>query len=535
LFVFVRFTFHFSLFTAFMAKALMIQGTGSGAGKSLIAAAFCRIFRDMGLKVAPFKAQNMALNSYITVEGGEIGRAQALQAEAAGAEPSVDMNPVLLKASGEIGSQVVIQGRVHSTMKARQYYAFRKEAWEAVRTSYARLSRKYDVIVLEGAGSPAEINLMDVDIVNMAMARHAKAPVLLVGDIDKGGVFASLYGTIKLLGRDKRYIKAFVINKFRGDAGILRPGLDMIREKTGVPVAGVLPYIHDLGLPEEDGMALYNKSYVGAYGNTPMQKTLRIVVVRLQYISNFTDFDPFYHEPDVEIIYSAHPSDIENADLVVIPGTKNTVRDLLFLRERGLDASVKNACRKGIMIMGMCGGYQMLGGKIFDPYGVESGHPEIEGIGLLDIETTFGKEKRTCRVEAEIAGPGEGRSGIDRKKTGSDSILKGYEIHMGESTGDIGLFRLKRLGPDPEHGTRDPGAVFDGSQKGNCWGTYLHGIFDNDHFRRDLLNELRARKGLAPLESSCSYADIRDKAIDRLADVVRTNVDMDFIKGMLGL
>ncbi len=524
----MRFTFHFLLFTVFMAKALMIQGTGSGAGKSLIAAAFCRIFRDMGLKVAPFKAQNMALNSYITVEGGEIGRAQALQAEAAGVEPSVDMNPVLLKASGEMGSQVVIQGRVHSTMKARQYYAFRKEAWEAVRKSYARLSRRYDMIVLEGAGSPAEINLMDVDIVNMAMARHAKAPVLLVGDIDKGGVFASLYGTVKLVGRDSRRIKAFVINKFRGDASILRPGLDMIREKTGVPVAGVLPYIHDLGLPEEDGMALYSRSYVRAYNDTPLQKAIKIVIVRLQYISNFTDFDPFYHEPDVEIIYSAHASDIENADLVIIPGTKNTVKDLLLLRELALDASIRNAYRKGVVIMGMCGGYQMLGRKIFDPCGIESSHPAIDGIGLLDIETAFGREKRACRVEAEMAGTGDRGPGTGGKKIGSSSILKGYEIHMGTSTGDVGLFRVRRPGPDPE-------PVFDGSQNGNCWGTYLHGVFDNDLFRRDILNELRAGKGLAPLEPVCSYADIRDKAIDRLAGVVRTNIDMDFIRGILDL
>jgi adenosylcobyric acid synthase len=514
-----------------MAKALMIQGTGSGAGKSLLAAAFCRIFRDMGLKVAPFKAQNMALNSYITIEGGEIGRAQALQAEAAGIEPSVEMNPVLLKASGEIGSQVVLQGKVHSTMKARQYYAFRKEAWEAVRTSYAKLSRSCEMIVIEGAGSPAEINLMDVDIVNMAMARHAKSPVLLVGDIDKGGVFASLYGTVKLLGRDSRRIKAFVINKFRGDAAILKPGLDMISRKTGVPVVGVLPYVHDLGLPEEDGLALSRGGFT-----PPVQgsggKAIKIVIARLQYISNFTDFDPFYHEPDVEILYSAHASDIENADLIIIPGTKNTVKDLLLLRERSLDASIRSAYGKGIMIMGMCGGYQMLGRKIFDPHSIESSYSEIEGIGLLDIETTFGKGKRTCRVEAEVV---RGEELGVRSKITNAHALKGYEIHMGESTGDIGLFKIKRTPSDPSSLTPHSSQVLDGSQKGNCWGTYLHGIFDNDHFRRDILNGLRTRKGLAPLEHACSYADIRDKAIDRLADVVRTNIDMDFIREMLEL
>ncbi len=513
----------------------MIQGTGSGAGKSLIAAAFCRIFRDMGLKVAPFKSQNMALNSHITVEGGEMGRAQALQAEAAGIEPSVDMNPVLLKASGEMGSQVVLQGKVHSMMRAREYYAFRKEAWEAVRKSYARLSRKYDMIVIEGAGSPAEINLMDVDIVNMSVAKHAKAPVLLVGDIDKGGVFASLYGTVRLLGRDSRFIKAFVINKFRGDVEILRPGLEMIREKTGKPVIGVLPFVQNLGLPEEDGMALsQNVKYRRQSGSG----AVRIVVVRLKYIANFTDFDPFYHEPDVEILFSTHASDIENADLVIIPGTKNTVKDLLLLKEIGLDSSIRNSHKKGVMIMGMCGGYQMLGRKIYDPYGVESDIGEIEGMGLLDIETTFGHEKRTCRVEAELTGIGDWGSGIDRENTNPrpltlNATIKGYEIHMGDSSGDIGMFSVRRLSAGPK--SKKDGPVLDGSQKGNCWGTYLHGLFDNDLFRRDLINILRMRKGLSPLEACCCYSDVKEKALDRLADVVRENIDMDFIREMLAL
>jgi len=518
-----------------MAKAMMIQGTGSGAGKSLLTAAFCRIFRDMGLKVAPFKSQNMALNSHITIEGGEIGRAQALQSEAARIEPSVDMNPILLKASGEMGSQVILQGKVHSMMRAREYYAFRKEAWEVVKKSYARLSRKYDMIVIEGAGSPAEINLMDVDIVNMSVAKHAKAPVLLVGDIDKGGVFASLYGTVKLLGRDSRFIKAFVINKFRGDVEILRPGLEMIREKTGIPVIGVLPFVQNLGLPEEDGMALsQNVKYRRQSGSG----AVRIVVVRLKYIANFTDFDPFYHEPDVEILFSTHAADIENADLVIIPGTKNTVKDLLLLKDIGLDSSISNAHKKGVMIMGMCGGYQMLGRKIYDPLGVESDLGEIEGIGLLDIETTFGHEKRTCMVEAELTGIGDWGSGIDRENANPSPLtpnatIKGYEIHMGDSSGDIGMFSVRRLLAEPKSKKDEP--VLDGSQKGNCWGTYIHGLFDNDLFRRDLINILRMRKGLLPLEACCCYSDVKEKAMDRLADVVRENIDMDFIREMLAL
>jgi len=509
-----------------LAKTLMIQGTGSGAGKSLIVAALCRIFRDMGINTAPFKAQNMALNSYITIDGGEIGRAQALQAEAARIEPTIDMNPVLLKASGDMGSQVIIQGKVHSTMKAKEYYAFKKTAWEAVKESFERLSQKYEFIIMEGAGSPAEINLMDVDIVNMSMSKHAKAPVILVGDIDKGGVFASLYGTIKLLGRDSRYIKAFIINKFRGDIGILSPGLEMIKDRTGKPVIGVLPYIKDIGLPEEDGLALQKIS------NFKFQisnhERIKIVIVKLQYISNFTDFDPFLYEPDVELVYSDNPADIENADIVIIPGTKNTVKDLLFLKERHLNESIMRAYAKGVQIIGMCGGYQMLGKKIYDPYGVESSHKEIEGIGLLNIETVFEKTKVTYQTEVEIVRGSElGVQNSDNRK------LKSYEIHMGTSKGDIGLFKIRRLSThSPIHPcTHSP--VFDGSKNNNCWGTYLHGIFENDPFRRGIINNVRKNKNLPPLDLTVRYSEIKDMAIDNLAYVVKENIDMDFIKRLV--
>jgi adenosylcobyric acid synthase len=504
-----------------MVKALMVQGTGSGAGKSLIAAALLRILRDRGLNVAPFKAQNMALNSYVTLEGGEIGRAQALQAEAAGIEPSVHMNPVLLKASGEMGSQVILQGKVHSTMKAQEYYAFRKEAWQTARDSFSRLSKAHDLLVIEGAGSPAEINLMEVDIVNMAVARHARAPVILVGDIDKGGVFASLYGTVKLVGRDRRFIKAFVINKFRGDVEILRPGLEMIRKKTGIPVIGVLPYIFDIGLPEEDGLALsQSPKYRSEFAPAP----IRIVVVRLKYISNFTDFDPFYYEPDVEIRFSASGPDIENADLVIVPGTKNTVKDLAYLKGLGLDGSVRKARERGAMIMGMCGGYQMLGRKIYDPDGIESSFPETDGLSLLDVDTVFGPGKRTRRVEATPVGTGWGQNG--------GHPLKAYEIHMGESMGEIGLFRVNGLSGEADTRGKKEEYV-DGARKDNCWGTYLHGIFDNDSFRRDMINSLRVRKGLEPTGCCADYAAIRGKAMDNLADIVRENMDMGFIEEIL--
>ena len=523
-----------------MSKSLMIQGTGSGAGKSLLVAALCRIFKKSGLNVAPFKAQNMALNSYITLEGGEIGRAQALQAEAAKIEPTVDMNPILLKASGEAGSQVIIHGKVHSTMKAREYYAFKKEAWKAVTKSFNRLSKKHELIIMEGAGSPAEINLMDVDIVNMSIAKHAKAPVILVGDIDKGGVFASLYGTVKLLGKDSRHIKAYVINKFRGDLSILKPGLEMISDKTGKPVIGVLPYISNIGLPEEDGFFF---EQFKPFKQFEQFKQIKIVVVRLQYISNFTDFDPFMHEPDVEIVYSRNPAEIENADMVIIPGSKNTVKDLMFLKESHLDESIKQAFSKGIQIMGMCGGYQMLGKKIYDPHGIESPHKEVDGLGLLNIETTFEKEKTTCQVEAELIQPMQdtGYTIQDKIKHASCIMhhaslpLKGYEIHMGTSRGDIGLFKVKRLSLDSTFNIQHSTLINDGSINGNCWGTYIHGIFENDSFRREIINSIREQKGLSPVKSAIKYSEMKEKAINNLADIVKQNLDIDFINRIIGL
>ncbi len=523
-----------------MAKSLMIQGTGSGAGKSLIVAGLCRIFRDMGINVAPFKAQNMALNSFITKEGGEIGRAQALQAEAAGVEPSTDMNPILLKASGEAGCQVVVNGRVHSNMKAAEYYSFKKKAWMAVTQAYERLSKKHDLIVIEGAGSPAEINLSDDEIVNMRVARYTNAPVILVGDIDKGGVFASIYGTVGLLDGDADCIKAYIINKFRGDRAILDPGLQMIHDRTGRPVIGVIPYVRDIGLHEEDGLSLE-----GSQGSSPVLNTgqgfkgskIKIVVVRLRYISNFTDFDPFLYEPDVELVYSLWEGDIENADLVIIPGSKNTVKDLLFLRENGIEESIKRAVKKGIQLIGICGGYQMLGKKIYDPYGVESNHKEVNGFELLDTETTLEKIKITSQVEAELVKSSEFGVWSEMK------LLKGYKIHMGVSRGDIGLFKLKRISinselltPRPrsaQRGGPNSGLILDGSAKGNVWGTYIHGIFDNDRFRRGLINSLRIRKGLMPIEEIVDYSRLRDDALNKWAKILKENIDMKFIEGLL--
>ncbi|RJQ15049.1 MAG: cobyric acid synthase [Nitrospiraceae bacterium] len=531
-----------------MAKALMIQGTGSGAGKSVIVAGLCRIFKNMGIRVAPFKAQNMALNSFITKEGGEIGRAQAFQAEAAGVEPSNDMNPVLLKATGEAGCQVVLNGKAHATMKAQEYYDIKDKVWDVITAAYDRLSKQYDLIVIEGAGSPAEINLMKEDVVNMRMARYANAPVILVGDIDRGGVFASFYGTVELLKTpfvraentplaplhrgeltDADYIKAFIVNKFRGDINILRPGLRMIENKTGKPVIGVLNYQKDMDLDEEDGLSLERirrgvSRYALAHNN------IKIVVLRLKYISNFTDFAPFHHEPDVELKYSMWEDDIMSADMIIIPGSKNTVSDLLLLRESGMEECVKAAARKGTPLAGICGGYQMLGKKIFDPHGVESDLEEVDGMGLLDTVTTLNKTKITCQVEAELVKSLE--SGV---KSYGNKFLRGYEIHVGETSGDTGLFKLKRFFSNSQLSTLDSELVLDGSSKGNVWGTYIHGVFDNDDFRTALLNSFRKGKSLPAQQAGFNYQAARDEAINKWADILKSSVDVCFTLRQVGM
>jgi adenosylcobyric acid synthase len=479
----------------------------------------CRLFNEAGVKVAPFKAQNMALNSFITREGGEIGRAQALQAEAARVEPTVDMNPVLLKTAGDQGTQVILHGQVWRVMTAKEYYAARETAWQAVEESWGRLACAYDLVVMEGAGSPAEINLRDVDIVNMAAARLARASVLLVGDIDRGGVFASLYGTMKLLGREGRRIKGFVINKFRGDRDILAPGITMMEQLTGRPVLGVLPYVRNLGLSEEDSLALGYRHEAAAGRGT---ETLRVVVVRLPFIANFTDFDPLAHEPDVELVFSTNPADILNADLLFLPGTKKTMADLAFLRKNSLDAVILQAHARGVPLVGICGGLQMMGEKILDPDQVEDRVPEMAGLGLLKITSVFSPTKTTCQDEGQVLDP----AWFGLKK-GTDLSLRGYEIHKGYSIGDAGLFQIRRL-PSGE-------MVTDGFKGEHCWGTYLHGIWENDAFRRGILNAARAKKGLAPLAATGSYAAVREEALRRLAIMVKENLAFDDIRRMVGL
>lgn len=498
----------------------MLQGTGSHVGKSVLTAAVCRILRDMGYSVAPFKSQNMALNSFVTAGGGEIGVAQAHQAAAAGIKPTVDMNPVLLKPTGDKTSQVIIHGRVHGVMSAVEYHRFKKKAREFVLESYRRLSAAYDIIVIEGAGSPAEINLRENDIANMGMAELADSPVVIVGDIDRGGVFASLVGTMELLTLEERArVKGFIINKFRGDASLLTPAVDFLAGRTGVAVLGVVPYIDSLFLPAEDGVELDGRAHRASGGSS-----LKVVVIRLPRISNFTDIDPLKCEPGVEVRFTTDPGDIPGADLVIIPGSKNTLEDLRWLHDTGLGAAVSEFSAAGGMVAGLCGGFQMLGSSVADPCGVESRVSSAEGLGLLDIETVLGVEKKTFQVQASAALPG----------TDGVASVEGYEIHMGESTGRVRPFARITARNGAKTEVAD-GAV---SADGSVWGTYIHGIFDNDSFRRAFVSALRVRKGAGPdtgsYEGAAGFRELREASINRVAELVRSSLDMDELLRIIG-
>ena len=488
-----------------MAKAIMIQGVASGAGKSLIAAGLCRVFHQDGYLTAPFKSQNMALNSYITSDGLEMGRAQVMQAEAAGIEPSALMNPILLKPTGDMESQVIVNGRVFGTMPAREYYKRKKELISEVEKAYTELDGKMERIVLEGAGSPAEINLKKDDFVNMGMAKLAKAPVLLVGDIDRGGVFASLYGTVSLLEPEERkLVRGLIINKFRGDPALLKPGLKQLETLTGIPVVGVLPYL-DVDLEDEDSLAprLENKKQVGI---------LDIAVIRLPHISNFTDFYILEQAEGVGVRYVSRPEDLGNPDLVILPGTKNTMGDLFWLRQNGMETAVKQLAGKQTPLIGICGGYQMLGISLSDPEGVEGGG-EAAGMNLLPVKTIFGRKKTRTRTTAEVAAVSGAFAELSGKR------LEGYEIHMGQTVRESGSY-FSRL----ENGRAD-GAVC-----ANVLGSYLHGLFDSSEFTGALFKLLLKRKGLS--EESLKAADYRsykERQYNLLAQAVRQNFDMKTI------
>ena len=459
-----------------MAKVIMVQGTMSNAGKSLVAAGLCRVFRQDGYRVAPFKSQNMALNSYITKEGLEMGRAQVVQAEAAGIEPQVCMNPILLKPTNDIGSQVIVNGEVLGNMPAREYFKYKTKLIPDIMKAYRKLEEQADIIVVEGAGSPAEINLRDNDIVNMGLAEMLDAPVILVGDIDRGGVFAQLLGTIMLVSDDERArIKGLVINKFRGDKTILDPGVEMLTERAEIPVVGVLPYIR-VSIDDEDSLS-------GRL--TSSQKgIINIVVIRLPRLSNFTDFSAFEQVEGVKVIYTDKPQEIENADMVILPGSKNTIDDLRWLRESGLEAAIKKYSKTGI-VFGVCGGYQMLGNTVNDPYGVEGGG-KIRGLELIDMETTLKKEKIRTRIRAQVKGAGGALSKIN------GCMVDGYEIHMGESIvgGKNGTFIEKIISQNGQDHIEKGISAWNG----NVYGTYIHGIFDSGDIAHRIIDVLAERK-----------------------------------------
>ena len=492
------------------AKVIMVQGTMSNAGKSFLVAGLCRVFMQDGYRTAPFKSQNMALNSYITKDGLEIGRAQAMQAEAAGIEPTVEMNPILLKPTSNVGSQVIVNGEVLGNMTAMDYYANKKQLVPEIKKAFEKLSGEYDIIVIEGAGSPAEINLKENDIVNMGMARIAKAPVLLCGDIDRGGVFASLYGTVKLLeDEEQSMIKGLIINKFRGDVEILKPGLQMIEEKTGIPVVGVVP-LTPLDIDDEDSLS-DRLTHTGQKGG------IDLAVIRLPHISNFTDFNVFERMDGVSLRYVGSAGELGTPDLIFLPGTKNTMDDLTWLRESGMETAVLRCAEQKVPVVGICGGYQMLGELLEDPDGVEHGG-SMRGMGLLHTKTVFSRAKTRTQIQGRvntvsICGEFAGRE------------VQGYEIHMG---------RTEKTGDCQETIYLEDGRL-DGlsNPEGTVFGTYLHGIFDYGDLAAMTVSRLMRRKGIDPKNWHFDPEEHKRREYDKLADLVRNSLDMKRIYEIL--
>ena len=492
-----------------MAKSIMVQGTTSNAGKSFLAAALCRIFHQDGHTVAPFKSQNMALNSFITDEGLEMGRAQVMQAEAAGIAPSVRMNPILLKPTNDVGSQVIVNGEVRGTMSARDYFAMKKTLIPDIMAAFESLASDHEIMVLEGAGSPAEINLKTDDIVNMGMAKLAKAPVLLCADIDRGGVFASLYGTVALLDEDeRRMVKGLIINNFRGDKTILDPGVKMLEDLTNIPVVGVVPHIQ-VDLDDEDSLTT-RFSAAGKKG------LLDIAVVRLPRISNFTDFNALSRLPSVSLRYVSRAGELGEPDVIILPGTKNTMDDLKWLRQSGLESAILKHVSRGGALVGICGGYQMLTQEIRDPEGAEAGG-EIRGMGLLPGDTLFFGEKSRTRVTGTVMGA----TGVFAGLNGAS--FEGYEIHMGRTAGALNFARL----------TQGETTAPDGMAVGNVWGSYVHGIFDKGAFAQRFVNCLLKAKGLSAAEAVEDWASYKERQYDILADACRAALDMDKIYEIL--
>ncbi|SIR99308.1 adenosylcobyric acid synthase (glutamine-hydrolysing) [Peribacillus simplex] len=498
------------------ARSIMIQGTSSDVGKSLICTAFCRVFSNKGLRVVPFKSQNMALNSYVTLDGGEIGRAQGVQAEAARITATTDMNPILLKPKQDMVSEVIVHGKHFLDMNAKSYRSqFVQEAMPIIRKSVEKLQEDYDIIVLEGAGSPAEINLKDRDIANMRMAKLTDAAVILVADIDRGGVFASIIGTLALLDQDERdSVKGIIINKFRGMRELLDDGIEWVEKETGIPVLGVLPYL-DVNIEAEDSLALSSLRFKKP---KKAEFPIDVAVLRFPRISNFTDVDPFFDEPGVGVRLVSSVHELGNPDLLILPGTKNTMEDLEWLNRMGLDRAINELRKQGTMIFGICGGFQMLGTKLFDPDAVEGDGENAEGLSLLPVETVFQAEKKTVQMEGVLsAGIMEGQMN-----------LNGFEIHLGRTTlkSQVRPFLLLKDG-------REDGAI---SNDNKVMGTYLHGIFHNRLFTRLLVNQIRRNKGLEEVKENVqSDSERREEAYNLLASHLEENIDMDTIYQWLQL
>ncbi|MEG2353473.1 MAG: cobyric acid synthase [Clostridium sp.] len=501
-----------------MAK-IMFQGTGSSVGKSILVTALCRILTQDGYSVVPFKSQNMSLNSYITLEGKEMGRAQVLQAYACNREPEVYMNPILLKPTGDKKCQIIVNGEVYGNSTAMEYHNMKLQFKDMLKEQFQKLENDFDIVVMEGAGSPAEINLRDRDIVNMGMAELVDAPVFLIGDIDKGGVFASLAGTMLLLAdEEKKRVKGTLINKFRGDLDILRPGLDMLEDIVKIPCIGVVPHFN-LDLEDEDGAVELN---------TKIKDKIDVAVIKLPRMSNFTDMDALALEEDISLRFVTKIEELGNPDMLIIPGSKNTIEDLIYLRKSGFETAIKAYSKDGLL-MGICGGYQMLGKTLKDPYFTESVIEEVAGMNLLDIETVFEKKKITTRAKARRS-----HSNIKSEENfkGFNGEVYGYEIHMGTCTYGSGakpMFEIYENNTEQTH--YSDGAI---NENGNIIGTYIHGVFDGIKFREYVANILRNKKGIDK-KQAVNYENIRDKELDKLAHLVRNSIDMDIIYKALGL
>lgn len=496
-----------------MANKIMLQGTASSVGKSLLTAALCRIFKQDGYNVAPFKSQNMALNSFVTSEGKEIGRAQAVQAEAAMVEPMVEMNPILLKPTSDVGCQVILNGVVYKNMTADVYHNNKAELRDEISKAFDKLDSSFDVVVIEGAGSPAEINLRENDLVNMGLAELIDSPVILVGDIDRGGVFASIYGTIMLMTEQERErIKGFIINKFRGDIELLKPGIKMLEELVNKPCLGVIPYMK-LNIDDEDSVTdRFSSKFIG---------DINIAVIRTPYISNFSDFTPLEIEEGVNVIYVTNREQLDNADLIILPGSKNTIRDIEFVFNSGIDKAIYKKHREGVPIIGICGGYQMLGQQVEDPNHIESSIERINGLCLLDAKTVIKEKKQTKQVTGKLV------TELNSFNVNKNTFVTGYEIHMGETE----LFSDSHHVFELEDGRLD-GAI---NKSGNVFGTYLHGIFENDDLRRSIIKALKDKKGIAEDSEQLSYKELKDNEYNKLAQAVRDNADLDKIRMIMGL